>query len=309
VPSAARLAVSVLLALALFPCVIALGAAVSLRETAMNPAYLMDVLRETSALARVKAELLDGLVESSGLEGPERAALREALDEGVPVAWLEAQLQRILGDVAAYLASDETTDLSVELPVVELKVYLLPAIREHLGEQYYLQAALGLQSIPDSVDIGAAFDSESLRALRPFWRLALAAPWVAAGAALALSALVWLATGRGARGLAAAGGVWAAAGLAMAILAGAAGAAVGTRLFASLGPGLPELPSFPLPAVVSTVLAGVRSELAAAAAGALLAGSAALSLPRVERELKAARAFRPPRPARTGRSARRGEGS
>lgn len=278
-----------LLALSLFPCVVALCASVSLRQTAANPAYLMDVVRQNDVLGLVKSEFLDGLVASSGLEPAERTALREALDEGVPVAWLDAQLQRILASLAAYLNSDSESNPTIELPIVELKVVLLPAIREHLGEQFYLQAALGFQSVPDTIDIGASLNTQSLRAVRPFWRMAARAPWVAGGASLGLSALLWLVAGRGARGLATAGGVWAAAGVVVTAVAGAAGVLAAARLPGVLSLDLPELRSIPLLALVSTGLEGLRSELLAVGTGTALAGFVALSLPRVERERRARR--------------------
>lgn len=284
-----------LLAFSLFPCVVALCAGVSLRRTAANPAYLMDVVRQNDVLALVKSEFLDSLVASSELEPDERTALREALDEGIPVAWLDAQLQRILVGLAAYLNSDSESNPTIELPIVELKVVLLPAIREHLGERFYLQAAFGFQSVPDTIDIGASFNTQSLRVARPFWRMAARLPWAAAGGSLVLSVLLWLVAGRGAQGVATAGGVWAAAGVVVTAVAVVAGMLANARLPGALSLGLPELRSIPLLALVSTGVQGLRSELLAVGTGAALAGMAALSLPRADREGPASRRARLPR--------------
>ncbi len=274
-----RFGAAVVLILALFPTVLTLCAGFGLRQTVGRPGYVMDVVRQADVIEAVKADFLDGLVESSGVEPAAQAALREALDEGVTVVWLDAQLERILTGLEAYLVSDGKTTPTIELPLVELKITLLQAIQEHMGQEYYLQAALGLQSVPDSVDVGSAFDLESLRRIRPYWRAATQAPWLAGGAAFLLSAFLWLVTGRGAKGMAAVGGVWAAAGLVLTALAGTAEVAAATVLPAALPLSLPELQSVPLRAMASTGLAGLCSELLAVGTGTLLAGCCALSLP------------------------------
>lgn len=279
-----RILAAAVLAVALFPSLLALGAGVSLHATATNPAYVMDVLRQNSVFGSIKGGLLDSLVSASGLPLPEQTALREALDEGVPVSWLDDQVGRLLDNLVGYLNSDTQDDFAMELPVVELKVILLPSIQQHLGEEFYLNAALGFQSMPDVVDIGGLINSQPLRAARPVWRIATLAPLVAAGASLVLSLLLWLVAGSGARGVATAGGVWAAAGVVLTALAGLAGVLAATRIPASLSLGLAELQPTPLLSVVSTALDGIRSELWAVGTGGIIAGLAALSLPSAQRE-------------------------
>lgn len=296
VPRVLRGLAVVLLVAALFPSVVALSVGVTLRRTATNPAYVMTILRTAQVLPRVKEEFLTSLVESSGLGAPERTGLRRALDDGIPVQWLDRQLERVVSGLERYLASDET-ELRLELPVVEIKVSLLTAVREHLGERFYLEAANGLQAIPDYVDIGGTFDTEALVRVRPYWRGAILVPFIAGGATLVLSLLLWLAAGRREKGAAVTGGVWAVAGLVVTGAAMALGAAAQRYLAAAVPLSLPGLGSVSVRELALAGLEGFRSELLAAGSGVALAGLAMLSLPRTaRREERAKRRGRSRRP-------------
>ena len=267
-----------LIVVALFPCVVALCAGVSLRVTAANPAYVMDVVRRLDVLALTKDEFLDSMAQNSGLSPADSAELRQALEEGVSVSWLDSQLLSALTALAAYLRSGDSR-LTIEIAVVELKVNLLTAIREHMGEDYYLEAAQGFQGVPDYVDVGSFLESATLVRVRHLWREAALAPLGLAATALVLTVLLWLAAGKGTRGLAVAGAVWTAGGLAVVAAAAFLGLAsrmlVPTLVPESLG----ALRSIPLRDLALVGLAGVRSELLATGGGAILAGAFALALP------------------------------
>ncbi len=272
----------------LLPCAVVFLAGVSLRATAANPAYVMGLIRTANVLAEVKDELFDGLVDNSGLGEKDRGSLRQALQEGIPVSWLDTQVERILTGLAGYLSSSEER-LSIEVPVVELKVNLLDAIRDHMGDAFYLEAVRGFKDVPDYVDIGGSFNVAALRRARPVWRGVTLAPLVAGAAALVLSLLLWLAAGRGARGVAAAGGVWTAAGL-VATAAGLALGALGRSLFGRVVPfSLPELGAVHLGDLAVAALNGVRAYLVAAGSGTVIAGVFAAALPRIEKERQGAR--------------------
>jgi hypothetical protein len=245
----------------------------------------MDVVRKAGVFPEVREEFLSGLVESSGLRPAERAALRRALDDGIPVEWLEAQFERTLAGLADYLGSD-ADDLRIEVALVELKVYILMAVRKHMGEEAYLQAALSLREVPDYLDIGPSFDSETLRRIRPAWRAAAVAPLAAGGAGLVLSSLLWLVAGRGERGAGPVGVVWLAAGLAVVGSAAALGVVTASYLPAFVPQEIPELRSLPLRALAVTGLAGIRSALIASGAGTALAGACLASVPRTTASLR-----------------------
>ncbi len=273
------------LALALFASLVSLCAGLTARATAANPGYVMDVVRKAGVFPEVREEFLSGLVESSGLRPAERAALRRALDDGIPVEWLEAQFERTLAGLADYLGSD-ADDLRIEVALVELKVYILMAVRKHMGEEAYLQAALSLREVPDYLDIGPSFDSETLRRIRPAWRAAAVAPLAAGGAGLVLSSLLWLVAGRGERGAGPVGVVWLAAGLAVVGSAAALGVMTASYLPAFVPQEIPELRSLPLRALAVTGLAGIRSALIASGAGTGLAGACLASVPRTTASLR-----------------------
>jgi hypothetical protein len=272
------------LALLLLPSVVACCGSVTLRETVANPAYVMDVLRQTGLLSEVKTEFLDSLVASVGLEPADEAALREALDEGIPVSWLDSQLERTLEALAAYLTSGAPVAPAVDIALAEVKFSLLAAIREHMDETYYLAAAQGMGNLPDTVDIGKSFNSEVLRRIGPAWRGMVLAPWGSAGAAVLLSLLLWLVLGRGLRGLAGTGAVWLAGGLAVVALAVLLGLSLPSWLAANVPSRLPELELASLPRLAGAGLDGVREELLSTGVSLIIAGIFALSLPRAERE-------------------------
>jgi len=268
---------------ALFSSVVSLCAGLTVRTTAVNPSYVMNVIRGADVVPLVRDEFLSGLVNSSGLPPAEQAALRRALEEGVPVGWLEAQFERTVKGLADYLGSDEE-ELRIELATVELKVYLLMAIREHMGELFYRQAAHALQDLPDYVDIAGSFDQEALRRARPLWRVAMMAPAAAGGASLLASLLLWAAAGLKARGVGVVGGAWLAAGMLVIGSAIALGAVAPMYLPAFLTLEVPELRSLPLREVALAGLAGVRSGLLASGVGATLSGLFLLSYPGVRAE-------------------------
>ncbi len=290
----ARILAAAVLALLLLPSVVACCASVTLRETVTNPAYVMDVLRQTGLLSEVKTEFLDSLVASVGLEPADEAALREALDEGIPLSWLDSQLERTLEALAAYLTSGATMAPAVDIALAEVKFSLLAAIREHMDETYYLEAAQGLGNLPDTVDIGKSFNSEALRRLRPAWRGVVLAPWWSAGVTALLSFLLWLVLGRGPKGLAGTGAVWVAGGVAVMILAVVLGLSLPSWLAASVPSRLPELELVSLPRLAGAGLDGVREEFLSTGVSLVIAGIFALSLPRAERELLAPPSRRSP---------------
>jgi len=273
----------------------------SLRATAANPVYIVEVARQAGVLASAKSELLDSLVSNSGLDDTRRRALRLALEEGIPVGWLEIQLETFLTGVVAYLGSDDDC-LSIEIPVVELKVVLLDSIRRHLGEEFYLNAARGLQDLPDYVDIGATLDEPTLARARPVWRAATMAPVVAGIYGLGLSILLWTFGGRGARGVAAGGGVWAAGGLAVIGISVTLGLLAMDVTASYLPATVPELESLSLRSLALAALSGVRSHLLATGSGAVAAGLFALTLPRAERERNGRRGREPGRGPVAGRN-------
>lgn len=290
----ARIGAAAVLALLLLPSVVACCGSVTLRETVANPAYVMDVLRQTGLLSEVKTEFLDSLVASVGLEPVDEVALREALDEGIPVSWLDSQFERTLEALAAYLTSGARATPAVDIALVEVKFSLLAAIREHMDETYYLEAAQGLENLPDTVDIGRSFNSEVLRRFGPAWRGMVLAPWASAGAAVLLSLLLWLVLGRGPKGLAGTGAVWLAGGLAVVALAVVLGLSLPSWLAVSVPSRLPELGSVSLPRLAGMGLDGVREELLSTGISLVIAGVFALSLPRAERELLAPASRRSP---------------
>jgi len=271
---------ALLLATALVPTLAAFCAGLALRTTLAEPDYVMAVLRGERVVERVKTEFLDGLVGTVDLPPGERTALRTALDEGVRVKWLETQLQRILEGLAFYLSSDHE-DLSVRLPMVELKIYVLTAVRRHMGDEAYFSLARGLEAIPDFVEVGPGLDLGLLERIRPYWRAAVLSPFVAGGAALLLSGLLWLAQGRGVRGLALPGGLWAAAGLVVVGSALSLTALTGQVLPLLVPLTVPELGSLPVHSVLAAAAEGVRSQLLAAGVGITIAGAFLLVSPRV----------------------------
>lgn len=270
-----RYGLAFLLLLALVPGVLALGASLVWHEMARDPSYLMGALRGLDVLDQVKAEFLDSLVTGSGLPEEEEAALRETLDEGVPTEWLDGQLERVLESLSQYLVSDGSSPLSSEVPVVELKSFLLASFREHLGEEYYLSAVLGLAGIPDTVDVGELAAEAGLAAglerARPYWRWAYLAPAALGGAALIVTAAIWALAGRRAGAKMAGGGFMAAGVLTLAVGFGLDFLA-GRYLAALLPINLPELQSLPIRNLVLTLVSGLRTDLAAAGAMELLAG-------------------------------------
>ncbi|HCJ10022.1 MAG TPA: hypothetical protein DHW14_02505 [Clostridiales bacterium] len=271
------------LAAGLFASLIFLCVSATLKTTAANPDFILTVIRDSEVLSTVRRDFLDGLVGTLAPTGPEQEALRRALDEAVRLEWLDAQMEHLLRGLAAYLASDEDK-LTIELPVVELKVYLLASVRRHMGEEAYLRTARGLQETPDVVDIGPLFDLETLKALRPYWKAAHAAPLAAASAAILFSGLLWLAAGGRSRGAGVVGGVWTAAGLLVMAAAAAVDRAAGTLLPAFVPSALPELGSLRLQDLALSALQGVRSDLAACGVGALVAGMFLLAAPRAVKE-------------------------
>lgn len=280
---AARVLFGLTLAVLLVPSLIFLCSSAAVGTTLTDPTYLAQVLRETGLVRQVRDEFVDGLVETMDLPPSESGSLREALAEGIRVEWLEAQSERILAGTAAYLASDQE-QLSIEIPVVELKVYLLAAIRKHMGQEAYLQAALVLQDLPDVFDLGAQIDTTLLDSLRPAWRAATLAPLVGSGLVALLSTTLWLTAGGRVRGVAVVGGVWLAAGLAV-VGAATAAQTVSGQLIAVLVPGaIPELGSVSLHELATAGVAGLRSEVLATGVGATLAGLFMVVAPRAVRE-------------------------
>jgi len=276
------------LILALFPAVVVFCGGLTARTTLANPGYVMRVVRDEGVIPRVKADFLDGLVGNMDLSSPERAALRTALDEGVRVEWLDTQLENVLRGFALYLGSDHE-ELRIRLPVVELKIYVLAAVRRHMGDDVYLRMASGLEDVPDFLEIGPSLDLEFVRQARPYWRAVVLSPLVAGGAALLLSALLWLTSGRNVKGVALAGGVWAAAGLTVVGSALSLDPVTGELLPALLPLTVPELGSLSLHSVVLTAAEGVRGQLLAVGVGAATAGAFMLVSPQAVWERRRSR--------------------
>lgn len=280
---AVRILFGVGLSLLLLPCLFLLCSSAGVGTTLTNPAYLSGVLRETGIVAEVRDQFITSLVGTMGLPPAESAPLREALAEGIRVEWLEAQSGRIMDGVVTYLGSEEE-QLSIEIPLVELKVYLLAAIRKHMGEEAYLQAALAFQDVPDVFDLGTQLDTATLDRLRPAWRAVTLAPLAGSGVVVLLSALLWLVAGGRVRGVAVVGGVWLAAGLTV-VGAATATMSLSGELLASFLPAMvPELGTLPLHEVVIVGLDGLRSEVLATGVGVAFAGLFMAVAPRAVRE-------------------------
>jgi hypothetical protein len=272
------------LGLALGASIVAACAAASLRTTLANPGYLMDVLRQEEVLSRTKAEFLDSLVASVDLDPSDQVGLRQALDEGIPVAWMDGQLERALRTLAAHVASGAGTPPSLNIPLTELKAALLAAIREHMDAAYYGQAASGLGLLPDSIDIGDRLQGDTLRRLTPVRRGLDFVLWTGLGLVPLLSGLLWLVLGRGPRGRIVMGAIWLAGGVAAAAAA-LSGAGFGAWLLSRLPFPLADIGAVSLLEVARVGLDGVRSQLLALATCPITAGLLALGLPKPKRPI------------------------
>lgn len=290
-----RTAAAAVLAAGLFASLTVLCVSAAVKSTAANPEFILTVVRDSEVLSTVRRDFLDGLAGTLASTSPKEEALRRALDEAVRLEWLDAQMERLLRRLAAYLASDEEK-LNIELPVVELKVYLLASVRRHMGEEAYLRTARGLQETPDVVDIGPLFDLQTLKALRPYWKAVHAAPLAAAAATMLFSGFLWLAAGGRSRGTGVVGGVWTAAGVFVIGAAAAVDRAAGVLLPAFVPSALPELGSLRLQDLALTALRGVRSDLAACGVGVLVAGMFLLAAPRTVKERRRQAKARQARP-------------
>lgn len=255
--------------------VVVLATGLTLRLTLLDPDYVMSLVRQAEVLPRLKTEFLGGIVEASGLDGADRAALRVALEEGVRVTWLEQQLEQVLRDLAAHLGSVDPDPPPVELDLLSLKVTLAEAIHRHMREELYLEALAALETLPDTVDVGVAVSPALLGRVRPLWRAALLTPPAAAAAAAVLSVTLWLAAGRGRTGAGILAWAWMAAGLFLLGLAAGLGGPAADRLGQAVPVYLPELGTLPLRTLALATARQLLSILAMTGAGAVVIGAMA----------------------------------